>query len=105
MATTKKKKQVAKKRVVKTIKKSGAGKYQLTVHFNDTDYISAGASVVEAIKNISFPVTMFKTKIMMYLSYGKQSSEQMIFPIQMRRMKMNKTAQQIWAKRLEMKLR
>lgn len=90
---------------VQPTKKSGA--YVASFHVNDQVYTSHGDTALEAVKTLgnSLPTMMFKTKAFLNLSYDGKEASFMIFPIQFRRIQGGKTAQEIWAKKLEARMR
>lgn len=83
------------------------GAYCASFEVNGERYESHGDTAHEAVATLgsSLPSMMFKTKAFMTLTRGKLTASFMIFPIQFRRIQGGRTAQEIWAKKLEAKLR
>lgn len=117
-AASPKKKASAKKRATKkrvanptTTKKTAPAKtegaYVASFHVNEQSYESRGETALEAVKTLgaSLPAMMFKTKAFLKLAHSGKEASFMIFPIQFRRIQGGKTAQEIWAKKLEARMR
>lgn len=115
-AAAPKKKAAAKKRAQrapaqtvtkKTGKPVASGKWRATFSVNEQEFASHGESAHAAVSSLakSLPSMMFKTKAFIALSDGKREASLLVFPIQFRRLQNGRTAQEIWAKKLEAKMR
>ena len=96
------KKSPAKKKAPRAPKVKG--KYVATIVANEQEFKASGATALEAMKGLTMPPFMLKTKAYLHLDFSRKTASQMMLAIQLRRFLNNKTAREIQAKRLESRL-
>lgn len=114
----KSKPKVSKKKVVKkkqnteqkrkAIQKNAdaKGDYLLSVYFNEQAIETSGNTSFDAFDKVVMPKgVMIKTKVIVTLLHADKKAEQVFVPIQVKRMFGSRISKEIWAKRVESKLK
>ncbi len=87
------------------IQKKVDGEYLLTIYLNDQVFEAYGTTSLDAFRKMSIPQQLVKTKVVIQLLYKEKKAEQVIMGVQLKRILASHVAQEIWAKRVEMRLK
>lgn len=119
MASTKTQKKVVVKKKVKVKAKKVVSKsqkrrlsilkpkgdYLVSIYLNEQVFEGVGNTCLDALNAITIPNQLIKTKVILNMFHGEKKMEQVIIGMQLKRIIGSRVAKEIWAKRLEMKLK
>lgn len=106
MAKKRAKKKAIKVKVKREIPQSTiVSSYKAILKFNGEEYVTFGSTPLEAFTRLKVSQQMVKTKVLLILERDNLRAEQIFFSLQLRRFLMTRIAKEIWAKRMEVKLR
>lgn len=79
--------------------------FKATLEFNGLTHTVLGASAMEAFRAFALKPGLLKTKAILRLEVDGMRSEQIFFSLQLRRFLFSSLAKEVWAKRMQMKLK
>lgn len=93
-----------KSKATKAVKKV-EGEYLISIYLNDQVFEGSGATCLDALSAVVIPPQMVKTKVVLQMFHADKKAEQVIVGMQLRRILNGRTAKEVWAKRIEQKLK
>lgn len=79
--------------------KKSSGAFSITFDYGGEQYKAQGNTILDALKKIKAP-TWWKSKAVITVTHGKQSSELLAYPMILKRLFINNTYQLIFEKRM-----